>query len=141
MSGLWSPVVLLGSRESPSSQYLSCLVPECINILTSPSQTGWSPNEDVLANQLSNFHFTFSFRFRHLDKFHTYTYFPIPHTDKLTQGCGVGLADVKLSPFIDITLFDTQMLTHTQNVKQEGFFYLPLYKVCPFISVQHRTLL
>ena len=32
----------------------------------------------------------------------------IPHTNELTQGCGVGLADVKLSPFIDITLFDTQ---------------------------------
>ena len=32
----------------------------------------------------------------------------IPHTDELTQGCGVGLVDVKLSPFIDITLFDTQ---------------------------------
>ena len=32
----------------------------------------------------------------------------IPHTDELTQGCGVGLADVKLSPFIDITLFDTE---------------------------------
>ena len=32
----------------------------------------------------------------------------IPHTDELTQGCGVGLADVKLSLFIDITLFDTQ---------------------------------
>ena len=31
----------------------------------------------------------------------------IPHTNELTQGCGVGLA-VKLSPFIDITLFDTQ---------------------------------
>ena len=35
-------------------------------------------------------------------------YSRIPHTDELTQGCGVGLADVKLSPFIDITLFDTQ---------------------------------
>ena len=32
----------------------------------------------------------------------------IPHTDELTQGCGVGLTDVKLSQFIDITLFDTQ---------------------------------
>ena len=33
----------------------------------------------------------------------------IPHTDETdTQGCGVGLADVKLSSFIDITLFDTQ---------------------------------
>ena len=31
-----------------------------------------------------------------------------PHRWTDTQGCGVGLADVKLSPFIDITLFDTQ---------------------------------
>ena len=31
-----------------------------------------------------------------------------PHQWTDTQGCGVGLADVKLSPFIDITLFDTQ---------------------------------
>ena len=35
-------------------------------------------------------------------------YSRIPHTNEPTQGCGVGLADVKLSPFIDITLFDTQ---------------------------------
>ena len=32
-----------------------------------------------------------------------------PHRWTDTQGCGVGLADVKLSPFIDITLFDTQI--------------------------------
>ena len=33
----------------------------------------------------------------------------IPHTIRTdTQGCGVGLADTKLSPFIDITLFDTE---------------------------------
>ena len=33
----------------------------------------------------------------------------IPHTIKTdTQGCGAGLADTKLSPFIDITLFDTE---------------------------------
>ena len=25
-----------------------------------------------------------------------------------TQGCSVGLADAKFSPFIDITLFDTE---------------------------------
>ena len=31
-----------------------------------------------------------------------------PHTDELTQGCGAGLADAKLSPFIDIALFDTE---------------------------------
>ena len=39
---------------------------------------------------------------------HNLCYSRIPHTNELTQGCGVGLADVKLSPFIDITLFDTQ---------------------------------
>ena len=31
-----------------------------------------------------------------------------PHRWTDTQSCSVGLADVKLSPFIDITLFDTQ---------------------------------
>ena len=31
-----------------------------------------------------------------------------PHRWTDTQGCGVGLADVKLSPFIDTTLFDTE---------------------------------
>ena len=38
----------------------------------------------------------------------------IPCTIKTdTQGCGAGLADTKLSPFIDITLFETE----TQKTK------------------------
>ena len=31
----------------------------------------------------------------------------ISRANELTQGCGAGLADAKLSPFISITLFDT----------------------------------
>ena len=38
----------------------------------------------------------------------------IPCTTKtVTQGCGVGLPDTKLNPFIDITFFDTK----TQKTK------------------------
>ena len=31
-----------------------------------------------------------------------------PHQWTDTQGCGAGLADAKLNPFFDITLFDTE---------------------------------
>ena len=37
-----------------------------------------------------------------------------PHRWTDTQGYGAGLADTKLSPFIDITLFDTE----TQKTKE-----------------------
>ena len=41
-------------------------------------------------------------------KYYNICFSNTPHRWTDTQGCGVGLADVKLSPFIDITLFDTQ---------------------------------
>ena len=44
-----------------------------------------------------------------------YKYSGIPHIIKTdTQGCGAGLADAKLSPFIDITLFDTEAQNKTK---------------------------
>ena len=47
-----------------------------------------------------------------------------PHTIITdTQGCGAVLADTKLSPFIDITLFDTE----TQKTK-----------VSTYISIDHN---